>query len=81
MESEVSLLCSQGTATGPCTVIDESRSHPPTLCLRLIISSGLLSSGFPTKIFYAFRISPMRATRPVHVPRTSTLKMETAQIP
>jgi hypothetical protein len=35
--------------------------------LRRGLPSGPFSSGFPTKIFYAFRVSPMRATCPVHV--------------
>jgi hypothetical protein len=35
--------------------------------LRLDLPSGLLLSGFPTKILYAFLISPMRATDPTHL--------------
>jgi hypothetical protein len=31
--------------------------------LRLDLPSGLFPSGFSTKIFYAFRISPMNVTR------------------
>jgi hypothetical protein len=35
--------------------------------LRLGLPSGLFSSGFPTKIFYAFRISTMRPTCLTHL--------------
>jgi len=34
--------------------------------LRLGLPSGLFHSGFPTKIMYAFVISPKRATCPTH---------------
>jgi len=36
-------------------------SHP-----RLGLQIGLFPSGFPTKILYAFRISPMHATGPIN---------------
>jgi hypothetical protein len=35
--------------------------------LRIGLQSGLLPSGFPTKILYAFLISPMRTTWPAHI--------------
>ncbi|PNF40281.1 hypothetical protein B7P43_G06544 [Cryptotermes secundus] len=31
------------------------------------LPSGLLPSGFPTNILYAFLISPIRATYPIHL--------------
>jgi hypothetical protein len=35
--------------------------------LRLDLPSGLFPSGFPTKILYAFMLSLIRATCPVHL--------------
>jgi hypothetical protein len=61
MEPEDSLPLSQESATDP---------YPELL---LIVSSHLLlrlpsvPSGFPTKILYAFLISPMRASFPTHL--------------
>jgi hypothetical protein len=72
MEPEDSLQCSQEPTTGFYPEPDESNQHPQTIYLRSILilsshvrlglSNGLFSSGFPTKISYAFRIALMRAT-------------------
>jgi hypothetical protein len=55
--------------------IESIPSHPIALRsililsthLRLGLPSGLLPSGFPTNILYAFRFSPVRATCPAHL--------------
>jgi hypothetical protein len=39
----------------------------PSSHLRLGLPSGLLPLGFPTKTFYTFLSSPMRATCPTHL--------------
>jgi hypothetical protein len=69
MEPEDSSQCSQGPATSRYTEPDESNQHLPnhtSLRSILILSSNLplglpigrFPSGFPTKIVYAFVISP-----------------------
>jgi len=69
MEPEGSLPSPQQPATGPYPEPDESSPQLPTVSLRSILSlpSVLYLSGFPTKTLYAFIISPMRATWPVHL--------------
>jgi len=55
--------------------IQSTTSHPLSLRfilllfshLRLGFPSGHFPSGFPTKMLYAFIVSPVRATYPVHV--------------
>jgi hypothetical protein len=67
MKSEGSLPCSHEPATGPYSEPDASSSHRPTYFRNihskiisfpstLDIPRGLLSSGFPTTILYAFLI-------------------------
>jgi hypothetical protein len=78
METEGSLLCTQETSTSPYREPVASTPQPPTpISLRstLILSShlslfhpsGLFPPGFPTKIFYRFLISALRATRLAHL--------------
>jgi hypothetical protein len=67
--SEGSSPCSQQPANGPYPKLDRTNPHSPTLISPMFIlmlfflslSSGLLPSGFPTKLAYAFLISS-RAT-------------------
>jgi hypothetical protein len=76
---------SQGPATDPYREPHETSSHPPNLSpksvsmlsstLRLDLSSGLLLSGFPTKIMYTFLISPcVLHSPPILVTHTSLSK-------
>jgi hypothetical protein len=60
---EGSLPCPQEPATRPYPGPTESSPHPYNLLTHLCLGfpSGLFSSGFPTKILYAFLIYPMRA--------------------
>jgi hypothetical protein len=68
---------SKKSAIGPYPVPDESSPHlfhPAPLMsnfisfrIHLAIPSGLFPLGFPTKILYAFVISPMRATCLSHI--------------
>jgi hypothetical protein len=76
MEHEGSLPSSQEPSTGPYPERDQSNPHhfflykirfnivhPPTSCIQ----SGLLPSGFPTNILYAFLFSPIRPTCPAYL--------------
>jgi len=78
MEPEGSLPCSQELATGPYSESHNIHSASfylislrsililfSLMCLDLL--SGLLPSGFLTKILYAFLIAPMYATCPTHL--------------
>jgi hypothetical protein len=71
MESEGSLLTSQEQATGTYPEPDESSLRPHMISLRFILilfyhsrfglQNGLLPSGFPIKILYAFLTFPTQA--------------------
>jgi hypothetical protein len=65
MEPEGSLPCSQEPSSGPYPDPDRSSPYNPILSililptyLRLGLPSGLIPSGFPTNILYAFLLSP-----------------------
>jgi hypothetical protein len=77
MEPEVSLSFSLEPSTGPYPEPGQSNPYHPIISLlrsilklftyqRLGLPSGLLPSGFPIKILYAFLFSPIRATCPAH---------------
>jgi hypothetical protein len=73
MEPEGSLPPSQVPSTGPYSEPDQS--HPISIRsililfthVRLGLPSGLLPSGFPPNILYAFFFYPIRATCPAHL--------------
>jgi hypothetical protein len=75
MEPEGSFPCSQEPSTGPYPEPDQSYPHNPIQRSILILSthlclglpSGLLPSGFPINILYAFLFCPIRATCPAHL--------------
>jgi hypothetical protein len=68
MEAEGSLPCSQHpTPTlSWASCIQFRTSHPISIRSIPILPSNL-HWGFPTKIFYAFLVSPMRATWPTYL--------------
>jgi len=70
--------CSQESAIGPFPEPQEWNLHPHILCLlrpilklsshlRLGLASCLFPPSFPTKIFYEFLVSILRATCPTHL--------------
>jgi hypothetical protein len=74
-EPKGSSPCSQEPSTGPYPEPVRSSPYHPILSLprsililsthlRLGLPSGLLPSGFPTKILYAFLVATIRATCP-----------------
>jgi hypothetical protein len=70
METEGSLPCSQEPATGPYLHL---QPHFPKTHFNIIIiftprfPSGLFPSDFPTKILYAFLISPLHTIPPAYL--------------
>jgi hypothetical protein len=75
-EPEGSSPCSHEPSTGPYPELDRSSPYHPisprsilmlSTHLRFGLPSGLLPSVFLTNILYAFLVSPIRATCPVHL--------------
>jgi hypothetical protein len=76
MEPKGSLPCSQEPSIGPYHEPGQSSPYHPILSkihfniishLCLGFPSGHFPSGFPTKIRYAYLLSPIRATCPTHL--------------
>jgi hypothetical protein len=75
MEPGGSLTCSQQPSTDPYPGPDESSPYYPILrsililCTHLcfVLPSGLLPSGFPINILFAFRFSPVHPICPAHL--------------
>jgi hypothetical protein len=72
MEQEGSLSCSQELVTDPYPEPDESSPHHNPVSWRFILpfthgSYKWYPSALPTKILYAFLISPIRITCPVYL--------------
>jgi len=70
-----SKVCYHAKISPPLSPAQSTISHTVSLrfllilssSLRLVFPNGRFPSGFPTKISYAFRISPMRAPCPFHI--------------